>query len=158
MRYLGCARSPGRDRGVGCPSRRQRAALSGGTLARSVPRPRILVAIAGGPAMRFGYPGVYVEEVPSGAHAIAGVPTSTAAFVGATKFGPVTEPLLVHSFAEFEAHFGGLSADMPLGYAVQHFFLNGGRDALIARVEPAGPALIDADLSGPALEQQRRGL
>jgi hypothetical protein len=89
---------------------------------------------------------------------IAGVPTSTAAFLGATKFGPVATPLLVHSFAEFEARFGGLSAEMPLGYAVQHFFLNGGRDALIARVEPAGPTLTDADLSDPALEQQRRGL
>ncbi len=108
--------------------------------------------------MRVGYPGVYVEEAPSDVHVIAGIPTSTAAFLGATKFGPVASPLHVHSFAEFEAHFGGLSAEMPLGYAVQHYFLNGGRDALIARVESAGPTLTDADLSSPALEQQRRGL
>jgi len=108
--------------------------------------------------MPFGYPGVYVEEAPSDVHVIAGVPTSTAAFLGATQFGPVAAPVLVHSFAEFAAHFGGLAAEMPLGYAVQHFFLNGGRDALIARVEPAGATLADADLSDPALEQQRRGL
>jgi Bacteriophage tail sheath protein len=95
--------------------------------------------------MPLGYPGVYVEEAPSDVHVIAGVPTSTAAFLGATKFGPVAAPLLVHSFAEFEARFGGLSAEMPLGYAVQHFFLNGGRDALVARVEPAGATLTDAD-------------
>ena len=97
--------------------------------------------------MPFGYPGVYVEEAPSDVHVIAGVPTSTAAFLGATQFGPVAAPVLVHSFAEFAAHFGGLAVAMPLGYAVQHFFLNGGRDALIARVEPAGATLTDADLS-----------
>ena len=108
--------------------------------------------------MPFGYPGVYVEEAPSDVHVIAGVPTSTAAFLGATQFGPVAAPVLVHSFAEFAAHFGGLAVAMPLGYAVQHFFLNGGRDALIARVEPTGATLTDADLSSPALEQQRRGL
>src|SRR5215831_9088791 len=103
-------------------------------------------------------PGVYVEETPAGAHVIAGVPTSTAAFVGATEAGPVAAPRMVHSFAEFEAQFGGLAVDMPLGYAVQQYFANGGRDALIARVVPSGPALTDADLSNPALEAQQRGL
>src|SRR5262245_27455808 len=103
-------------------------------------------------------PGVYVEETPAGGHVIAGVPTSTAAFVGATQAGPVAAPRIVHSFAEFEAQFGGLAVDMPLGYAVQQYFVNGGRDALIARVVPSGPALTDADLSRPALEAQQRGL
>jgi len=103
-------------------------------------------------------PGVYVEEAPAGVGAIAGVPTSTAAFVGATQAGPVAAPLLVHSFAEFEAQFGALAAEMPLGYAVQQYFANGGRDALIARVVPSGPTLTDADLSSPALKAQKRGL
>src|SRR6516225_4128685 len=103
-------------------------------------------------------PGVYVEEAPAGVHVIAGVPTSTAAFVGATQAGPVAAPLIVHSFAEFEAQFGGLAVDMPLGYAVKQYFTNGGRDALIARVVPSGPTLTDADLSSPALEAQKRGL
>jgi hypothetical protein len=61
-------------------------------------------------------------------------------------------------FAEYEAEFGGLSADMPLGYAVQQYFLNGGREAVIARVAPSGATLTDADLSSPALEAQQRGL
>ena len=99
-------------------------------------------------------PGVYVEEIGAGAHVIAGVPTSTAAFVGATQAGPVAAPLLVHSFAEFEAQFGALAAELPLGYAVQQYFVNGGRDALIARIVPSGPTLTDADLSNPALEAQ----
>ncbi len=103
-------------------------------------------------------PGVYVEDAPAGAHVIAGVPTSTAAFVGATEAGPVAAPLIVHSFAEFEAQFGALAVEMPLGYAVQQYFVNGGRDALIARIVPSGPTLTDADLSSPALEAQKRGL
>jgi len=103
-------------------------------------------------------PGVYVEEVPTGAHAITGVPTATAAFLGATPSGPTNAPVLVHSFAEYQTQFGGLSADMPLGYAVAHYFANGGREALIARVMPNGAALTDADLSSPGLESQHRGL
>ena len=47
---------------------------------------------------------------------------------------------------------------MPLGYAVQQYFLNGGREAVIARVVPAAAALTDADLSNPALEANKRGL
>src|SRR5262249_39126339 len=103
-------------------------------------------------------PGVYVEETGAGAHVIAGVPTSVAAFVGATASGPVAVPRIVHSFAEFEAQFGALAAELPLGYAVQQYFVNGGRDALTARIVPSGPTLTDADLSSPALEAQKRGL
>jgi phage tail sheath protein FI len=108
--------------------------------------------------MQTGGPGVFIEDIRASARPIEGVGTSTTAFVGATASGPVAAPVLVHSFMEFEAQFGGLSADMPLGYAVRHYLLNGGRDALIARVVPTGPALTDADISSPALEPQQRGL
>jgi Bacteriophage tail sheath protein len=108
--------------------------------------------------MQVTFPGVFIEETSAAGHAITGVPTSTAAFVGATLSGPVDTPLKVHSFVEFQAQFGGLAADMPLGYAVQQYFLNGGRETLIARIAPSGAALTDADLSEPALEAQRRGL
>jgi Bacteriophage tail sheath protein len=104
------------------------------------------------------HPGVFVEEAPTGARPIEGVGTSTAAFVGATPSGPLDAPLMVHSFAEFQAQFGALAVDMPLGHAVQHYFTNGGREALIARVAPSGSTLTDADLSSPALEAQKRGL
>src|SRR5262249_57166321 len=93
-----------------------------------------------------------------GARVIAGVPTSIAAFVGATQAGPVAAPLIVHSFAAFEAQFGALAVELPLGYAVQQYFVNGGRDAVVARIVPSGPTLTDADLSSPALEAQKRGL
>jgi phage tail sheath protein FI len=84
------------------------------------------------------YPGVYIEEVPSGVRTIAGVATSITAFVGRALRGPVNQAVRVQSFAEFERIFGGLSATSGLSYAVQHFFLNGGGDALIVRVVHTG--------------------
>jgi Bacteriophage tail sheath protein len=80
------------------------------------------------------YPGVYIEEIPSGVRTITGVATSITAFVGYAPRGPVNEPRLVQSFTEFTRVFGGLSAGSTMSYAVQHFFQNGGRDALILRV------------------------
>ncbi len=86
------------------------------------------------------YPGVYIEEVPSGVRTIVGVATSITAFVGRALRGPVNRPVRVQSFAEFERIFGGLAATSGLSYAVQHFFLNGGGDALIVRVVHTGDA------------------
>ena len=40
---------------------------------------------------------------------------------------------MVQSFPEFMRVFGGLVEDSTMSYAVQQFFLNGGRDALIVR-------------------------
>ncbi|MFZ1768145.1 MAG: phage tail sheath family protein, partial [Caldilinea sp.] len=67
------------------------------------------------------YPGVYIEEVPSGVRTIAGVATSITAFVGRALRGPVNQAVRVQSFAEFERIFGGLSATSGMSYAVQHF-------------------------------------
>lgn len=80
------------------------------------------------------YPGVYIEEVPSGVRTITGVATSISAFIGRALRGPINEPTRVQSFAEFERRFGGLWRDSTLSYAVQQFFQNGGNDALIVRV------------------------
>ena len=79
------------------------------------------------------YPGVYIEEVSSGVHPITGVATSITAFVGFAQRGPVNEPTMVQSFPEFIRVFGGLVEFSTMSYAVQQFFLNGGRDALIVR-------------------------
>ncbi len=80
------------------------------------------------------YPGVYIEEVPSGVRTITGVATSITAFVGRALRGPVNTPVRVQSFAEFSRLFGGLWQPAPLGYAVNQFFQHGGSDALIVRV------------------------
>jgi hypothetical protein len=81
------------------------------------------------------YPGVYIEEIPSGVRTIIGVSTSTAAFIGRALRGPVNEPVLIHSFADYERNFGGLWIDSTMSYAVQHYFLNGGIDAIIVRLK-----------------------
>ena len=91
-------------------------------------------------ATNVSYPGVYIEEVPSGVRSIAGVPTSVAAFIGYTSRGPVNEPVQIFSFADFERRFGGLSIDSDLSYAVSHFFLNGGAVAWIVRVAAGAQA------------------
>ena len=80
------------------------------------------------------YPGVYIQEVPSGVRTITGVATSITAFVGRTARGPVNEPTMVNSFGEVERVFGGLWLGSTLGYAVRDFFQNGGSQVLIVRV------------------------
>jgi hypothetical protein len=86
------------------------------------------------------YPGVYIEEIPSGVRTITGVATSITAFVGRTLWGQTPQPTVISSFADFERRFGGLAVDMPMTYAVQDFYLNGGSHAIIVRLfkAPAG--------------------
>ena len=55
------------------------------------------------------YPGVYIEEVPSGVRTITGVATSITAFVGTAVSGPTNDPVLISSFAEFSADSAGLT-------------------------------------------------
>jgi uncharacterized protein len=66
--------------------------------------------------------------------AILGVPLSITGFIGRTLRGRVDAPIRCRSFAEFERLCGGLWAQSELGFAVYHFFQNGGYEALIARV------------------------
>jgi len=80
------------------------------------------------------YPGVYIEEIPSGVRTIMGVSTSTTAFVGRAKKGPVNEPILIHNFGDFVRIFGGLWEKSTMSFAVQQYFGNGGKDAVIVRV------------------------
>ncbi len=86
------------------------------------------------------YPGVYVEEIPSGVRTITGVATSIATFVGWAARGPVKYAGLVQSWADFERLYGGFDARSPyLGYAVSQFFINGGQQAYIVRLAYTGP-------------------
>jgi uncharacterized protein len=80
------------------------------------------------------FPGVYIEEIPSGVRTIVGVATSISSFVGQALRGEVNEPVRVQNFGEYERNFGGLSVDSTMSYAVKDFFLNGGTDALIVRL------------------------
>ena len=112
-------------------------------------------------ATRIRMPDVHVHEIATGPVPIAAVPTSIAAFIGRTRTGPVDRPLMIRSFPDFERDYGGLSADSPLSDAVQQFFANGGREAVIVRISHGTDegALITADdLIGPSLQAAGRGL
>ena len=80
------------------------------------------------------YPGVYIEEIPSGVRTITGVATSITGFIGRALRGPVDDPVRIQSFAEFERIFGGLWIDSTMSYAISHFFDNGGKDAVVVRI------------------------
>jgi uncharacterized protein len=92
----------------------------------------------------------YTEEIPNGGHAITGVPTSITVFLGRALTGPVVTDQeggteVIYSFADYESLFGGLSHDAPMSYGVRDFFLNGGSQAVIARLlsadnQPLTPA------------------
>lgn len=79
-------------------------------------------------------PGVFIQEVPSGVHAITGVATDVTAFIGRALRGPDQQPIAVSSYADFARMFGGLWAGSTLGYAVRDFFQNGGSQAIIVRL------------------------
>jgi len=66
--------------------------------------------------------------------AIARAPTGVTAFVGRTLKGPVNRPVAIAGFAYFQQIFGGLWQPSTVSYAVEQFFENGGRDALVVRV------------------------
>ena len=92
------------------------------------------------------YPGVYVEEIPSGVRTIVGVATSITAFLGRTARGLANEPVVLNSYGDFTRAFGDLSIDYPVTYAVRDFFVNGGQQAIVVRlVKNAAPAK-NADL------------
>jgi phage tail sheath protein FI len=74
------------------------------------------------------YPGVYIEEIPSGVRTITGVATSITAFVGRTLRGPENEPVTINSFGDFERVFGGLWGESTVSYAVRDFYLNRGAE------------------------------
>jgi phage tail sheath protein FI len=86
------------------------------------------------------YPGLYVQELPSGVHPITGVATSNAAFVDFFPRGPVGATR-VTSWSQFERDFGGLDRRSEASYAIQQFYLNGGSTAFVVRVRSgASPA------------------
>mgnify|MGYP002784219892 CR=1 FL=1 len=96
------------------------------------------------------YPGVYIEEVPSGVRTIAGVSTSDTAFVDFFNRGPVNDPVRITSFGDFERVFGGLDRRSPASYAIQQYYLNGGQIAYVVRVTGGAAAKAQVVLSAGA--------
>jgi hypothetical protein len=88
----------------------------------------------------YTYPGVYIQELPSPVHTIAGVATSIAAFVGFTARGIDNRAQAIFSFSDFERLYGGLASNSEVSYAVQQFFQNGGTQAYVVRTPMHYPA------------------
>lgn len=81
-----------------------------------------------------GVVGAELSETYGANRAIERVTTSVTAFVGRTLKGPVSRPVPISSFSEFQQIFGGLWQPSTVSYAVEQFFENGGQSAIIVRV------------------------
>jgi phage tail sheath protein FI len=79
-----------------------------------------------------------MPDIPSDTHPIAGAPTGIAAFVGWAAQGPTDRAISVGSWSDFETQFGGFDPRFYLGYAVSHFFANGGQQAYVVRLPADG--------------------
>ena len=105
------------------------------------------------------HPGVYVEEIPSGARPIEGVATSTAAFVGVTQRNSrQSDPVLIGNMNDYLDLFGPiLTSSDAMGLAVQAFYQNGGKAAYICSLSTDsdtatrdfGDLTVDAKGDGP---------
>lgn len=80
------------------------------------------------------YPGVYVQEVPSGVRTITGVSTSIALFLGHSTRGPINKPVRILNYSRFRDAFGEDSSASELPHYVRLFFLNGGTHCYVMRL------------------------
>ena len=85
-------------------------------------------------------PGVYIEEVSAGPKPIAGVPTSTAAFLGRAERGPVHAPVRLTSWNDYVDRYGGWLDEGFLPESVFGFFENGGSACFVVRSEDGAEA------------------
>jgi phage tail sheath protein FI len=118
-------------------------------------------------AAPYTWPGVYVEEISSAMQPIAGVGTSTAAFIGvsaditaggmpknaggtAYPQAAAGTPVATNSWMEFTQNFGAIqTANQYLAQAVFGFFNNGGTRCWVTRIS----ATLTLDLIDTALTQ-----
>ena len=96
------------------------------------------------------YPGVYVQEIPSGVRPIEIASTSTAAFVGLAEMGPDDEARRVTSWTEFQRYYGSFIAESYLAESVFQFFNNGGRQCYIVRVTRSDATTANATIQNRA--------
>lgn len=93
------------------------------------------------------YPGVYIEEIPSGVRTITGVATSIAAFIDYFIKGPVNKAVQILNMGDFNREFGGLDTNSEASYGIQQFFYNGGTGAWVVRVVSGSVAAAKVEIS-----------
>ena len=98
--------------------------------------------------VQVSYPGVYVQEVASGARTITGVSTSIAAFVGMAKQGPKNVPVQVLGFLDYTRVFSSDVSQGEMTDQVRQFFTNGGQQAFVVRIGDDGLVEATLDLIG----------
>jgi phage tail sheath protein FI len=101
------------------------------------------------------YPGVYVQEIPSGVVSISGVATSIALFMGMAQRGPMRTPRLLQNFTSFSNLFGTDPASGEMSDQVRQFFLNGGAQAYVMRLadgELAARVIVENEYGVPVLQ------
>ena len=99
----------------------------------------------------YTYPGVYVEEVPSGVRTIAGVSTSDTAFIDFFARGPMNDGRPRHGH-------GGLQPPLRRPATARarratrssQYYLNGGQIAWVVRVAAGEPVAGAVPLRRPA--------
>ena len=101
--------------------------------------------------------GIQITETPGAEQPIARASAHLTAFVGRTLRGPVNRPILIQSFADFQQQFGGLWQPSPLSYSVEHFFEQGGRQAIVVRVtNGAAPVTLSLRCARETLQLEAR--
>jgi phage tail sheath protein FI len=111
----------------------------------------------------YTYPGLYVEEIPSGVRTITGVSTSDTAFIDFFPRGPMGEAVRVTGMQAFARTFGGddpsgLHHESQASYAIKQFFLNGGQVAWVVRVASGEPLAARISLASTTSPTSRLGL
>lgn len=96
------------------------------------------------PLSNYRYPGVYMEEVASGARSIQAVGTSTAAFVGQAPNASahLNEAFAINNWSQFVKEFvpAENAVSTPLSHAVAGFYQNGGSRCYVVNIS-AGDAV-----------------
>ncbi len=101
-------------------------------------------------------PGVYIEEVNTGARPIEGVGTAMAAFVGFAPSGPANTPTLITSWSQYAETFGALDhggirnphmQGAYLSWSVYGYLNNGGSRCYVTRIVPMGESVAVSDIT-----------
>ena len=98
-------------------------------------------------------PGVYINEINEPGP-IAGVSTSTAAFVGPAQSGQSGKPTQLTNFTQFKQQFGDVMENFFVGHSVKGFFENGGANCYFVRVGSSATAscTLEDQTGAPALK------